>query len=208
MIKIILTVGICTSVIIGAEEVYLGETYRIVEPNPIIEIRKNITENRDKIEKKAQKYRADSKKKLEEMENRFDPGLTPAQEDRIWKIDTTYVLQYDIPDGKGGILFHKGYKFDPKDYIRLTKNLVVLDGSSKRELQWAIDKQLIRNRHFKILITKGKIVKVMRTLGGPVYYYTEEVHRRFKLKHTPTIVRQGLDKALYAYEFKIDVKEK
>jgi len=47
----------------------------------------------------------------------------------------------------------------------------------------------------------------MRDVHTPLYFYTEEVDKRFHLKHTPTIIRQEADNALYAYEFKINTKE-
>jgi len=193
--------------VLGAEEVSIGETYDILEPNPIIEIKTKIRKDKDKINKKIDIYKKESVDKLNNMQNSFDANLTQATKDNVWKIDTSFTLEYDIPDGKGGYLYKKGYKFDPKDYLKLSKNIVILDGSSKKQVAWAIEKDLFRNRHFKILLTGGKIVKLMKKVHSTLYFYTKEVHKRFKLKHTPTIVRQETDHALYAYEFDINKKE-
>lgn len=193
--------------ILGAKEISIGEVYDIVEPNPIIEIKTTIQRDKDKINKKIDIYKKESISKLNNLQNPFDANLTQANKDAVWKIDTSFVLKYDIPDGKGGYLYKKGYRFDPKDYLKLSKNIVILDGSSKKQIAWAIEKELFRNRHFKILLTGGKIVDLMKKVHSTLYFYTEEVHKKFKLKHTPTIVRQEKDRALYAYEFDINKKE-
>ena len=189
-----------------AKEIYMGETYEIVEPNPILEIKNKIKTNRTEIDLKIEKYKDRTKNKIENLENDFVINLPQAKKDDVWRIDTSVILQYDIPDGKGGVLYKKGYKYDPKDYLRFSRNIVVLNGNNKDEIKWAKEKGLFKNRHFKILITGGKIVPLMRTLHSKLYFYTKEIHTRFKLKHTPTIIRQEKDKSLYAYEFNIDIK--
>ncbi len=39
----------------------------------------------------------------------------------------TFTLGNDIPDGKGGVLYPKGYAFNPSNYLSLTSLLVVID---------------------------------------------------------------------------------
>jgi len=186
-----------------SKEIFIGETYPIIEPNPLIEIKNKIVNDEEEIKKKIAEYKRKSLNKIENLENSFSSKLTSATENSVWRIDTSFILDHDISDGKGGVLYKKGYRYDPKDYLRFTRNVVVLNGDNKDEILWAKNKGLFQNRNFKILITGGKIVSLMRDVHSRIYFYTKEVHNRFKLKHTPTIIRQERDKYLYAYEFKI-----
>jgi len=202
-IKIIAVMLLAGSV--EGKEITMGETFKILEPNPIIQIQEKLTTDKQKIQTKVQEYQKKSIKKLTNLENNFKIDLPEAGKDNVWIIDTRFKLKIDIPDGKGGILYPKGYQFDPKDYLRLSKNIVVLDGTNEKQIKWAAEKTLFNNRNFKILITKGPIVKIMQKIKAPIYFYTKEVHQRLKLKHTPTIVKQepSNNNYLYAYEFNI-----
>jgi len=184
-----------------------GETYPIVEPNPIIEINKKINGDPSALNKKIAIWQEESKNKLENLTPNTGIKLKPAIIDNVWELNTSYKTEFDIPDGKGGILFPKGYIVDPKDYIKLTKDIVVINGNNKNEIEWLIKKELINNRNFKILITDGKIVKIMRKINAPIYFYTKEIHNRWKLRHTPSIIKQEKNRSLYVYEFNINLEK-
>ncbi len=202
-----LYIMISITMALQSKDIIVGETYPVAEPNPIVDIQKKLQTNKTEIEKRAKAYKKQVEEKLNHLENDFSPHLTPAPKDDIWAIDTSYILDYDVPDGKGGYLYRKGFRYDPKDYIDMPINMVVINGNSKNELSWAEKKGLFANRHFKILLTGGKIVPLMREYKQPLYFYMKPIHERFKLKHTPTIIRQAKDRTLYAYEFKVDHNE-
>ena len=62
-----------------------------------------------------------------------DKGALPrARRDRTFPVDLTYTTSIDVPDGKGGILYPKGYIFNPLDYVIYPKTLVVNDPASVR----------------------------------------------------------------------------
>ena len=41
----------------------------------------------------------------------------------------TYTTEIDVPDGKGGILYPKGYTFNPLEYLTYSKTIIVINGS-------------------------------------------------------------------------------
>ncbi|MBU4264367.1 MAG: hypothetical protein KKC76_21170 [Proteobacteria bacterium] len=81
----------------------------------------------------------DQQKKLAMIKN-FRPGdlnhLPAAKSNRSFMVDMTYTLDINIPDGKGGVLFPKGFTFNPRDYVRLTSILVVIDADDRRQVDW------------------------------------------------------------------------
>jgi conjugal transfer pilus assembly protein TraW len=102
-----------------------GATYSIVEKDALEEIRdKARTTNwerafsREMWEKKLRAYRPSELK-----------ALPRAERENVFTVDLTYTLDFDIPDGKGGILYPKGYTFNPLDYVSFPNTLVFIDGS-------------------------------------------------------------------------------
>lgn len=109
-----------------------GNTYPITEPDALQEIQEKAkTINVNKHMNKA---------KLEKKAKEFKPAdlsvLKPASVDRSFTVDLTYTLDFDITDGKGAIVYPKGYTFNPLTYIKYNKTIVVIDGNSKKQLEW------------------------------------------------------------------------
>jgi hypothetical protein len=78
----------------------------------------NMTEIVKLARDKAQNFKPDNPVSLE-----------PAKQNRTFKVHMSYTLEFDIPDGKGGVLYPKGYSFNPLDYVTYPGVLVVIDGT-------------------------------------------------------------------------------
>lgn len=87
----------------------VGNVYPVVEPDALAEIKEAAA--RVDWEKAI-----DQRKKLPMIKN-FKPGdlhpLPAATAARSFLVDMTYTLDADIPDGKGGVLYPRGFSFNP-----------------------------------------------------------------------------------------------
>ena len=102
----------------------IGATYPVVERDALAEIEERAKAvdwgkafDPKRTREKIQNYRP------EEME-----ALPAAKKDRVFQVDVSYTLDFDIRDGRGGILYPRGFSFNPLAYVFLPNVLVVIDG--------------------------------------------------------------------------------
>jgi len=161
-----------------------GATYQIAEQDNLIEIKKRAAQinwdkyfNPDNIESMLSNYRPDLIK------------LPRAKRNQTYLVDISYTLKMDIPDGKGGILYPKGYTFNPLDYIAFTKTLIVFDGTDPEQIEWA--EKYIKSIYVIPLITDGSFYDLSAKLQRPVFYATVDIIQRFQIKKVPSIIKQN-----------------
>ncbi len=128
--------------------------------------------------------------------------LPRARHDRTFMVDPTYTLPFDIPDGKGGILYPKGYTFNPLDYVSLPDVLVFIDGADKKQLEWFQESPYAKTPNVMLLLTGGSYPEVERKLQRPVFYAPEKITKRFQIEAVPSILYQR-GKFLEVKEFEI-----
>ncbi len=164
-----------------------GATYPIAERDALSEIREragsidwNRYFNREKMEKAAREYRPPDLARLPR-----------AVENRTFTVDMTYTLDFDIPDGKGGILYPKGYTFNPLDYIQFPNILVFIDASDQDQVAWLSSSEYVKDYRTMLLITGGEYWDLANTLNRPVFYATRQMVERFQLSAVPSVVRQS-----------------
>ena len=106
-------------------EVDGGTTYEIKEKNAIELIKEYVKKNKKRIEKRLHKEMVEAKKKLHNYRpETLTLSLLRAKKDRIFYVDATYALTFDIKDQQGNVIYPKGYKFNPLHYIALRKKYV------------------------------------------------------------------------------------
>ena len=178
-----------------------GRTYRIAEPDAMAEI-------------KSAAARADWKKfmsreKVAQRIKHYRPAdlrpLPPAKADRSFLVDMTYTLDMDIPDGKGGVLYPKGYSFNPLEYIPLAITLVVLDGNSLDQLNWFIRSAYADDLRTRLIVTDGNYYDLIEKFDRPVFYLPAEMTSRLKLSAVPSVVQQQ-GKKMLVREFRVPLK--
>ena len=129
-------------------------------------------------------------------------NLPRARHDRTFMVDPTYTLLFDIPDGKGGILYPKGYTFNPLDYVSLPDILVFIDGADMKQLEWFQKSPYAKAPNVMLLLTGGSYPKVEQTLQRPVFYAPERIKKRFRIEAVPSVLYQR-GKLLEVKEFEI-----
>jgi len=163
-----------------------GTTYPIVEKDALEEIQEKARNtdwdkdfNREMWEKKLKAYRPSELK-----------SLPRAETDRVFLVDPTYTLHFDIPDGKGGVLYPKGYTFNPLDYVSFPNTLVFIDGSDPIQVGWLASSEYSTDGSAMILITAGSYYDLFTRLKRPVFYADARIVEKFRLSAVPAVVYQ------------------
>jgi len=164
-----------------------GQVYPIAEPDMLEELRTKAAT--------VDWARVIDKDRQKDKLKAFQPGnlvkLPAAQADRAFLVDMTYTLDVDLPDGKGGILYPKGYAFNPLDYAPLRGKLVVIDGSDPRQVQWFAASPLCSDPAVKLLLSGGAYYPLMERFRRPVFYYMQPMAVRLQLEAVPSVIEQS-----------------
>lgn len=181
---ILLLYGACAWADQGTE---LGRTYPIAEPDVLQEMKQRAAG----IDWRAKLRAIDVRKRARGGSIR----LPKAQSEAEYPLDLTYTLPFDIPDGKGGVLYPKGYRFNPVKYVHLPYKLGII-GPTPEELAWA------RRQEGTIvwMTAGGDPYALGEKLGTSVYLFTPQMAERFQVRATPTLVSQVGD-TLVAHQF-------
>ena len=163
-----------------------GETYPIVERDALKEIKKRAASvDWSKV--------FDSEAARERVKNYRPEGLVSlprAERDRVFLVDLTYKLPFDIPDGKGGVLYPRGYTINPLDHINYPKTLVVIDGEDHLQVEWFAASEYSDSLKTMLLITNGPYYDLAQRFKRPVFYLTSELAERLKLERVPSVIAQ------------------
>ncbi len=161
-----------------------GKVYSIAEPDALAE-----------IEERAREINWKSILDKEKPENFRPPNLVAlprASHDRSFLVDVTYTLEFDVPDGRGGVLYPRGYRFNPLDYVPFNQTLVILDGDDPDQMAWLQKSSLLKDSNSMILLTRGAFSTIGKHLGRAVFYADRRILERFNLAAVPSVVaRRG-----------------
>lgn len=160
-----------------------GATYGIAERDALAE-----------IEEKAKGIdwkRVITRKSIEEYDGPQDRVRLPrAGRDRSFPVEMTYTLQMDVPDGNGGVLYPKGYTFNPLDYVAFARTLVVINGSDPEQVKWFAGSEYRGRIDVMLILTEGPYRSLGKKLDVPLYYADSLLIERLRLAAVPSIVRQ------------------
>lgn len=164
-----------------------GKTYPVAEKDAIAEIQERASTinwkkyfNKGRMEQAVKNYRP-----------KVPVSLPKAADDKKYSVDLTYTLDFDIPDGKGGILYPKGYSFNPLEYLQLPNILVVIDASDDEQVKWFSSSKYAGDYRTMLLITEGRYWDISHDLNRPVFYVTKQIADRFKLQAVPSVIKQA-----------------
>ena len=171
-------------------ELNLGQSYDFAERDIIELIHEHIAKNKDEINARADKEREKAKEKIKNFQPKGLVPLQPATQDRVFYPDLQYTLQADIVDNNGKVLYKKGYTFNPADYVKLHYAMIVIDGKSKREIEWLKKSDYLNSIAYRILLSDGSYYEMMKELGQEVFYLMPEIRKKFQVQKTPSIIKQ------------------
>lgn len=135
-----------------------------------------------------------NERRLRQEAETFRPAgtknLPAAKVNRLSLVDMTYTLDYDIPDKDGGVLYPKGFTFNPLDYMSYPFTIVVIDGSDRSQIAWFKGSSFAADMNVKLFLTAGSAQTVAGELNRPADYADGLIIKRFQLHAVPSIVKQ------------------
>ena len=180
-----------------------GNVYRIAEPDALKELEDKAasTDLKERIKKE------ETTRRIEQYRPSNVVSLPPAKKDRTSLVDMTYTLEFDIPDGKGGVLYPKGFIFNPLDYIPFSRTIVVLNGAAENEVDWFTASEYYKRTDVLVLVTDGMWKDLMHRFKRNVFYLTEPVRTRFRLSSTPSVIVKKDNKYMEVREIHVPDKK-
>lgn len=168
-----------------------GKTYSIAEKDALQEIK-----SRAKTVNWSKYF---DKKKWEKRIKNYQPydlvKIPKARQNRTYLVDMTYQLEFDIPkvDSQGnvvGILYPKGYTFNPLDYTSLPNTLIIFNGKDKNQLTWIKSSPYLKETSAMVLTTDGNWYDLALDLKVPVYFAQKALLSRLQVRAVPAVVYQ------------------
>ena len=174
------------SVVVSAEARILGTygaTYPVAERDALEEIQERA--------RQVDWQKVLDRRKLDSYQGPPDRGSLPrAKRERTFAVDLTYTVEMDVPDGKGSILYPRGYTFNPLDYVVYPKTVVVINGNDPEQVQWFATSEYATRLDVTLLLTEGRHTVVAKRLQRPLFYADRKIIDRLRLKAVPSLVRQ------------------
>ncbi len=180
------------TIILNSKPLILGKTYEFAEQDMLREIKFHISNSNSKLKKQERKIVKKIKDKILNIKPKVTIPLKKAEKNVTYEIDTIYKTEFDVFDTNGNILYPKGFKYNPLDYIQLPYEVIFINAKNKEELFWA--KRYVGNASYKILITNGTYKNASEVLKSHVFFATDHIINRFQIKATPTIATQKKNK--------------
>ncbi|TDA63634.1 hypothetical protein E0765_07305 [Sulfuricurvum sp. IAE1] len=166
--------------------ILLGGTYRIAEPDVLSEVQNRQNRAVKEIERQ-------SKREIDEIKKLKGEPLARAQKTFSYYVDPTYTLLEDIPrvdrnGNKIGVLYPKGYRFNPLDYIRIAPPpIIAFNACDKKEVE--LVKRLSSGRPDVMYASSGcEVEDFPKNIDRKLYLVTDEMKDRFDLKYTVSVV--------------------
>lgn len=166
---------------IGKELVTTGKTYPIAERDALEEVEeraRTVDWQRHLKAIKPGNYRPNNLTKLPRV-----------RRNNKFLVDMTYTLENDIVNDRGELLYPRGYRFNPLDFVSFKKTLVVINGEDQDQVQWFQSSSLAERMDVSLFITQGSSTDLSRKIKRPVFYATTPFVGRFQLKVVPSVVK-------------------
>jgi len=118
------------------------------------------------------------------------PFLPRTLKEETVLVDMTWTLEFDVLDAEGGVLYPKGYSFNPLDYVNFPGTWVVINAEDKDQVKWFQISKYAKDITVQLLITDGRYYELSQLLGRPVFYAFPWIIERLNLTAVPSIARQ------------------
>jgi len=110
---------------------------------------------------------------------------------RTFYVDPTYVLDRNIADGSGRLLFAAGTRANPLDIVSMSRRLFFFDGRDERQVAMAERLAKAETAMTKPVLVGGSYLDLMRRWKVPVYYDQRGVLvKRLRIERVPAMVSQ------------------
>ena len=169
----------------------IGKTYDIAERD-LIEAMKDKLRQMEKTGELAKKQDEYKNRVMSGIEHpRPIPGIQATETANTYYYDPSIVTDKDIADATGKILYPRGTRVNPLDYIGWNKYLLFVDGRDQKQLDLTKRITAASDRPVKLVLVAGEPLNLMRRWKTQVYYDQGGIlTRRFAITRVPAMVRQ------------------
>lgn len=169
----------------------VGSTYDIAERD-LLELMQSKLKRMEQTGELA-KYQEDYKKRVIGSIEHPQPlkGLEATDTANTHYYDTSIVTDKDIVDAAGRILYPRGTRVNPLDYIGWNSNLLFVDGRDEKQLEFSKKIIASSDKPVKLVLVAGEPLSLMRKWKSVVYFdQGGKLTKRFAITQVPAIVRQ------------------
>ncbi len=174
-----------------------GTIFSITEEDLIANLQEKYKKLKEsgELDNELKKYQSEIKNQIKRP--RAISGITKVTKESYREFDPTMELTEDIfvPTDRNNIepklLYAKGTKINPLDYIEFDEPLVFIDGDDKNQEEFAMSYFRANNKS-KILLING-LPGFKHTESGDYYYYFDQggiYCKKFGISKVPSIVSQ------------------
>lgn len=182
--------GMFVSFSLGKDKGVYGELFEIEEEDLLEQVMSKLKKLEENGELKGIQESIQKRIVKNIEEPRSVEGVIKTKKAKIFEFDPTIELTEDLKDQKGKIFARKGDKHNALDYITYSKTLLFIDGEDEEQIKWAKLK-LLKHKKVKIILVKGKPLKLQERLKRPIYFDQYGIiTKRVGVKQVPARVWQ------------------
>jgi len=169
----------------------IGPTYEIGEPHLLKFIEQRLRQK----EASGELHRLQEEARTRSINAVRSPepvaGLTTTQAKRSFYFDPTYVLDRNVSDAQGRLMFAAGTRANPLDIVSLSRRLFFFDARDARQVAQARALMKRYDGKVKPILTGGSYLDLMQAWHSPVYYDQQGLlTRRLGIRQVPALVSQ------------------
>jgi conjugal transfer pilus assembly protein TraW len=169
----------------------IGPVYPIAERNLLDHIMSRLREKERTGELKKFEQLAKERATQSVNDPKPVPGLTRAETARTYYFDPTFVLDRNVVDESGAVLFPAGTRKNPLEVVGLSKHLLFFDARDPRQVTRARELIDVYQGRVKPILVGGSYMDLMKSWKLRLYYDQEGVLvRKFGITAVPAIVSQ------------------
>ena len=175
-----------------------GATYPVIEEDAIGQLKKAIA-GYDWV-----KFTNKQKEKIRNFKPKDLMDLPVAKENKVFNVDMTGTIKEDIIGRDGEVVYPKGYKYNPMEYVFMRRIIVFINGSDEKQIEWYKQSPYPADMRTMLLITDGSYLNVRKKLKAlTVYYANKEIIERMGIKAVPSVaVQKGTELEVREYALK------
>ena len=169
----------------------IGKTYDIAERD-LIEAMKDKLHQMEKSGELARKQTEYKNRVISGIEHPNPiPGIKTTEVANTHYYDPSMIVDRDIVTAEGKLMYPRGTKVNPLDYIGWNKYLLFVDGRDQKQLDLTKKITAASDRPVKLVLVAGEPLNLMRKWKKQVYYDQGGIlTRRFAITRVPAMVRQ------------------
>lgn len=175
----------------AADAGVIGPTYEITEPHLLRFIEQRLRQK----EASGELRRLQEEARIRGIDAVRNPepvaGLTTTQAKRTFYFDPTYVLDRNVSDAQGRLMFASGTRANPLDIVSLSRRLFFFDARDPRQVAQAHSLMKRYDGKVKPILTAGSYLDLMQAWRFPVYYDQHGLlTKRLGIRQVPALVSQ------------------